>query len=520
MQPNKIADINTLKVKDYLYKYWQEKPLLLIMIASGFFRLLSVLFSKGYGMSDDHFLVIEAAQKWVNVDTNDWFPTATNNITKPLGHPLLYTGLHALLFKCLQAIGIFDPQIKMYIVRFIHAIYSLSIIYFGFKITKRLSGIQAAKTVGLLLGLLWFMPVMSVRNLVEFVCIPPLLFATWHFIKNENKFVWYIFLWIGFLLGIAFNIRFQTITFIGGFGLAILLLNKWKECIFIILGFLLCTFIVQAFTDLIIWKKPFMELTEYVRYNIENANNYITQGWYMYLLLIGGILIPPISIFIAFGFMRSWRKHLILFLPTFIFFVAHSIFPNKQERFILPAIPFIIILGIIGWFDYQNNSSFWKRNTKLLKVCWVFFWIINCIPLPFVSVAYTKRSRVEAMTYLHHQRDFKEFLLEESFNENTILPPLFYLGKMGFYYSVTKSNGIDVLINQVGKYTYNHHPNYIIFDQPDHLDERVNNMKKVFPNLTFETMIEPGFIDKILHNLNPHNVNYACYIYKTNEVEK
>jgi hypothetical protein len=45
-------------------------------------------------------------------------------------------------------------------------------------------------------------------------------------------------------------------------------------------------------------------------------------------------------------------------------------------------------------------------------------------------------------------------------------------------------------------------------------------MKKVFPNLTFETMIEPGFIDKILHDLNPHNVNYACYIYKTNEVEK
>ena len=507
-------------MKEYLYKYWKEKPLLLILIASGFFRLLSVIFSKGYGMSDDHFLVIEAAQKWVDVNTNDWFPTATNNVTKPLGHPLLYTGLHALLFKVLQAIGIFDPQIKMYIVRFIHAFYSMSIIYFGYKIAERLSGIKAAKTVALLLGLLWFMPVMSVRNLVEFVCIPSLLFATWHFIKYKDNSRWFIFLWIGFLLGFALNIRFQTITFIGGFVITTLILKKWKESILIIIGFLLCTAIVQAFTDMIIWKRPFAELTEYINYNIQNANTYITQSWYIYLLLIGGILIPPVSIFIMFGFMRSWRKHLILFLPAFIFFVAHSMFPNKQERFILPVIPFIIILGIIGWLDFQENSLFWKRNTKLLNACWIFFWIINCIPLPFVSVAYTKRSRVEAMTYLSKQSDFKEFLLEESFNENTILPPLFYLKKMGFYYSVTKNNGVDVLITQVGKYTYNHHPNYIIFNQPDHLKERINNMKKVFPNLTFETTIEPGFIDKVLHYLNPHNVNYACYIYKTNEVEK
>src|ERR1041384_3880885 len=102
-----------------LRKYWQEKPLVCIMIAAAFFRLLAVIFSKGFGMHDDHFLVIEAAQSWVDhFDYNDWLPPRA---TQPSGHSLFYVGLHYFLFKGLQAIGIFDPQIKMYIVRFLHA---------------------------------------------------------------------------------------------------------------------------------------------------------------------------------------------------------------------------------------------------------------------------------------------------------------------------------------------------------------------------------------------------------------
>jgi len=508
-----------VKSKEFLLKYWQEKPLMVILLASAFFRLLAVIFSKGYGMSDDHFLVIEPAQKWVDVIHNDWFPTDYNKITKPTGHPLLYTGLHYLLFKVLQAFGIYEPQTKMYVVRLLHAVYSLTIVYFGYKIAERLYNIKTANTIGLLLGLLWFMPIMSVRNLIEFVCIPPLLYATWLFIKSEGKKRWIVYFWIGILLGIGFNIRFQTFTFITGFGLSMLILKKWKESILVIFGFLICILLVQAFTDMIIWKKPFTELSEYIRYNIENANNYFTQSWYMYLLLIGGILIPPISLFIMFGFIKIWRRYLILFLPAFLFFVAHSIFPNKQERFILPAIPFIIIGGYIGWAEFKDKSIFWLKNVKLLKGFWIFFWIINFVPLCVVSVAYSKKSRVESMVYLSHKKDLKEIVIEESIRDDYTLPPLFYLGKMGFFYGVTKKYTIDALIDQMGRYDFKHHPSYIVFNQPDNLDERVKNMKRVFPNLTYETTIEPGFIDKLLHNLNPHNANYTCYIYKTNEEE-
>src|SRR3954469_22024674 len=99
-------------------KYWKEKPLTLILLVAAFFRLLAVIFSKGYGMHDDHFLVIEAAQSWVDGhDYNYWLPTITKTVTKPTGHSLLYPGLHYLFFRALQFSGIYDPQFKMYFVR-------------------------------------------------------------------------------------------------------------------------------------------------------------------------------------------------------------------------------------------------------------------------------------------------------------------------------------------------------------------------------------------------------------------
>ncbi|PIX92146.1 mannosyltransferase, partial [Candidatus Kuenenbacteria bacterium CG_4_10_14_3_um_filter_39_14] len=94
-------------------------------------RLLAAFFSKGFGMHDDHFLVIEASQSWVDgTDYNRWLPS---NASTPSGHSWFYVGLHYLLFSILKTIHITEPQTKMLIVRILHAFYSLSIVYFGYR---------------------------------------------------------------------------------------------------------------------------------------------------------------------------------------------------------------------------------------------------------------------------------------------------------------------------------------------------------------------------------------------------
>src|SRR5436190_6461652 len=144
-----------------LRKLWDEKPLALVLFAALFFRLLSAFFSKGYGMSDDHFLVIEPAQAWVDgYNYNDCLPDKNKPDIVPAGHSFFYPGLHYLLFLFLKFIGYYDPQGKMYLVRFIHALFSLVIVYCGYKISERLAGKKQARYVGLLLALYWFMPML------------------------------------------------------------------------------------------------------------------------------------------------------------------------------------------------------------------------------------------------------------------------------------------------------------------------------------------------------------------------
>ena len=167
--------------------YWKERPLLLILLAAIFFRLIAVIFSKGYGMHDDHFLIIEAAQSWVDgLDYNNWLPK--NNVDGiPEGHSFFYVGIHYILFSIMNFFKIIDPQTKMFIIRILHAAFSLIVVSLGFKITRKLSNQDNAKIVGLLLAILYMMPWLSVRNLVEIVCIPFLMIGVWMIMNYKEK---------------------------------------------------------------------------------------------------------------------------------------------------------------------------------------------------------------------------------------------------------------------------------------------------------------------------------------------
>lgn len=509
-----MQNLSYLSIKKKLILKWNENPLPLILLAGIFFRLLAVIFSKGFGMSDDHFLIIESAQSWVDGhDYNNWLPTITKSVINPTGHSLFYPGLHYLLFFVLQKAGMSDPQTKMYIVRALHALYSLLIIYFGYKIALKKQGMKSAREAGIILAILFFMPNFSVRNLVEMVCIPPLMMASWYVLKNDFQDRKSAII-AGIMLGVALSMRFQSITFTAGFFLALLILKQWKNLWYSIFGFILCILLIQSLTDVLIWKKPFVEITEYVRYNLANKEGMGASSWSKYILVLAGLLIPPLSLMLMFGFVRNWRKNLILFLPSFIFFVFHSSFPNKQERFILPVIPFVITLGMIGWNELliTYHEKLWLK--KLTKFAWIFFLSVNLLPLIVVSTSYSKRSRVEAMSYLHDKKDTPSFILEESTHDDYKLPPLFYFGNWGRVYFVTTVYPLDSLLMTLKNTDKKNWPKYVVFNQAENMDARYHAFKNYFPDMKYETTIEPGFLDALLCRMNPKNANYTSSIYK------
>jgi len=499
-----------------LKQYWNQKPLALIMWLAFIVRIVAVVFAKGFGMLDDHFLVVEPPFSWVSGGNYDsWLPGGNNQ--GPLGFSMFYPGLQYLFFKLSNILGIHNPQLIMMINRFFHAIFSLITVYYGYKISEKLLNQNAAKMAGLLLAIYWFMPWMSVRNLVEMVCIPFLILGFWSIIKETDK-RHFLHIFIGGLwFGLAFSVRYQTGLFILGTGIALLIAKKWRKVFILATGVVTIVAISQGLVDLLIWDIPFGQLKVYVDHNIHHALDYIVGPWYNYLLLLLGMLIPPISFFLFFGFLRSWKKHLILFLPMVLFLLFHSYFPNKQERFILPMVPFLIILGTVGWEEFRNRSKFWARNAKLLRASWTFFWILNIALLPFVTTMYSKRARVESMTYLSRYQDIGYLLFDDTFRGDIRIPPTFYLGQQPGILELHQNSPIDTLKSQLNVHGDIISPGFVLFFDDRDLDKRVGMVKEVLPEIVFEAAIKPGLVDKVLHTVNPINANETIIIYRNKE---
>jgi hypothetical protein len=490
-----------------LRDFWQKNTLLSIMLIAVVFRLLAAIFAKGYSMNDDHFVVIHVAQRWID-GFNDWFDK-----DHPSGFSLVYTGMHYLLFYVLKTISITDPVVKMYFVRILHAAYSLLTVYFGYKIALQISNKKMAANVGILLALFWLMPFMSVRNLNEMVCVPPMMAGFYFILQGDQKGLKKYWIYAGILFGLAFAIRYQTILIPAGIGLVLLIRKDWKYFGYFTLGTVTGLFILQGMVDWIFWGKPFAAFAQYAFYNVEHRNDYVTGPWYNYILLILGVLIPPMSIAYFYGFFRTFKKFALLFWPVMIFLVFHSIFPNKQERFILPILAMIIILGSIGWQQLIVNSTFWQLKIRLLKISNIWFWFINTILLLVLTFTFSKKTLVEPMIYLSRNENVKAVIIQY---DRHGMPwfPRFYMERKIPIFRFSKDHDIEKFVEQISE--AEQPPNYVFFFGQENLENRIMYLEKLLKfDLEFDKRIDPSLIDYIMHKLNPtHNLNLTSYIYK------
>ena len=493
--------------------YLENETLKSILFVALVLRLIAVVFAKGFGMHDDHFLIIEVAQSWVaGFDYNHWLPWTEGSAGLPQGHSLFYVGIHYLLFSFFKLIGFSNPDYQMYAVRLIHALYSLLVVSLSYKITLKLSNKKNASLVGWLMAIAWFMPWLSVRNLVEMVSIPPLLYSIWVIIRDDKSTA-KKFLLAGFIGTIAFSIRFQGILFVGGIGLVLLIQKQWREAFFYGIGGLFSIIVFQGGIDLFVWGKPFAEFTEYVNYNLNNSGEYPNGPWYNYLLLLIGFFVVPYGLMLFAGFLNIKRKWLIVFVPTLIFIAFHSYFPNKQERFIFPVLPMYIMLGVVGWqafLDGKLNSKFWNMFTR---VSLVIFLLVNFTILPIITTGYSKRARVESMLYLRGKADTDIMIVDATSKAQFKVLPLYYLGNWKSRMRVFDDKEDYEKKKNVAAQKY-----VLFFGQTD-LNARVQEMEVITGPLQQDFIALPSFVDRLLQAMNPVNANDTIFIYSVNSAK-
>lgn len=526
-----------------------ERPLFYILLFAFIVRLLAVIFAQGFMMHDDHFLTVEPSASWAaGKNFNGWLPGIGNNNLHPEPISFFYLGGLFLLFKVFYFLGLDNPESQMYLMRFIHAIYSLLIVYYGFKITELLSTKKNAIQAGILLAFIAILPNFSVRNLVEMVCIPPLMVGFFLLLKhvpfkhfklfnvsiaatttNSEKSQHKAFRMLiaaALFMGIAVGIRYQTGLLVALVGFVLLIFHSFRYALaFGVVSFAM--FFVTQIDDVLLWGgEPFQHLKGYFDYNTTNAKNYPGSSL-AYLSFIAIFILPPVSLFLVTGFFREWKNQLLIVLPVAGFVLFHIWYPNRQERFILPALPFVVMVGVVGWNALIEKSQFWLYKKKLIRGCWIFFWTLNTCGMLALCFTYSKKCRVESMSYLYEQKDCRNFALEYTHIESGSMLPQYYSGIWTRYYYWKKGdNPTDYIHNMKHDEAVTAHdlqprlePNYYLFYDDLNLETRVAKIREQYPDIEFLTTIESGWFDKLLNHLNPKNAVEKIHIYKIPSID-
>jgi len=119
-----------------------------VLVFGGLLRLLAAVFSQGFLASDDHHVVITAA---------DQIASGTG-LPPTYARSALFPGVIGAIMAVTRGIGINDPGVEMLVVRLIQAAYSLLVVYFVYTILERSVGRDGATLGGLLTAAFFAMP--------------------------------------------------------------------------------------------------------------------------------------------------------------------------------------------------------------------------------------------------------------------------------------------------------------------------------------------------------------------------
>ena len=324
---------------------------------------LTAIHSSGYYHPDEHFQIIEFAglkTGWNQAADLPWeYDEQIRSTLQP--------ALAVEIFNMLESIRIHDPYIKVLCLRMITAFFALSAIsFFVYSFRSTIKPINYLAFVCLSF-LLWFIPVVNVRFSSEtWSGLFLLLAVAW--INKEKVPGLFSYMGVGFLLGIAFEFRFQLAICIVGIFLWFCFIKKWdrRELFCFIFG-LFAAIILGTGIDYWYYGDFVCTPYNYFKANIINdvASNFGVAPWYYYFysiinhatLLIGLAILGALIV----ALIKNPKSVVVWCL--FPFLVIHCLIPHKELRFLFPLINFIPILLL--WF-YQwikervNNSSFEK----------------------------------------------------------------------------------------------------------------------------------------------------------------
>ncbi len=378
-----ISDNHIQINRPFGVKYW--------LLIAGILIAVAAVFSSGFHHPDEHYQIVEFAMHYLSRSTDNNMPWEWSNQMRPSLQPMLMVGL----LKTYEFLEIVNPFTQMLITRLLTGALTLAMIYQWNKVFMPNLGNGFA----VLFFSFWIMPYFSVRFSSEILCMLTFGFGALllHSKFNKNTFLFLS----GVLLGISFQFRFQIAFAVIGVVLWLIMCKKagWVNILCLVIGGLI-TLGGALLLDRVFYGTWTLPPVNYFYFNIiqNKAASFGTQPFWWYITEFIIKSFPPIGLLIIYLSYVGWRfaKHEIWVWAMVPFVLFHFMIAHKELRFLLPAIPAIILLVAHGWKHIITTYPRHDLRVKLLT----FFFIINSMLLP-VAVCLPAMEGVPYFEYIY-----------------------------------------------------------------------------------------------------------------------
>jgi hypothetical protein len=271
----------------------------------------------------------------------------------------LLPSVYMMFIKVINQFGIIDTILISKLLRALTAIFMLSNIYLAYKITAYLTNSRLAFMTALFIAINPYSIYFDIRTMAETIVTPFLLLSSYLFLKSNSKKT---VIFSGVLLALAFTIRFQTSIIPFSLFFYFILKKNYKSAFLFSLG-ILPILLLYGLIDFYIWGSFFHSPYHYIRINLIEgfaSKHFGEQSWAFYLYWFSKIFsIPVFAIFIGGLVVFIKRIPVVMSITVLSFFILHQLTGHKEGRFLIPLIPYFIIM--MSLFIHEQSKYIKKK---------------------------------------------------------------------------------------------------------------------------------------------------------------
>lgn len=267
-----------------------------------------------------------------------------------------------------QKLGVEESALLVYVGRLVVVVFSGVNIWLAFKVASRaFASVPVGILAALFLALNKLHASFATTVLPRTVSTMFVLLAVWFLLDRPSKRL-HVGL-AGIALGAAAAVRFSEAIFIVPALIHLFLDKRSRDALLLTGSFLVTALLVVGVSDAIYWGEPFSSAKNITAYTLSWSTTRGYQPFYHYFttvqswsdwLTIGLVLV---SLKLVPSRLALWA-----FLPLLLL----SLLPHKESRYLLPAVPFLVMLAAAVFWRLLKEARGPRSTLVLVLLLGIF----------------------------------------------------------------------------------------------------------------------------------------------------